>query len=500
VRARWATYASEVPRPFRALIAAALGSLLVLTVPTSVGAAGPDGRDAAHLNGFSRTEARQVLHQARTMMQRGPTTALPGARDLTMALRDLRLARPALTGADRRTADRLLSRSYPAARLAQASTTTATAATAAKMICSAHFCLHYGSGTTTQWAQTTSATLEHVWNVEVPLMHRQPLPDGGSSDQADNPNNLLDVYLDDEGSGGYYGYCTSDDKTGAHQVAAYCVLDDDFARRQYGAAPINSLRVTAAHEFFHAIQFAADVTEATWFMEGSATWAEDVVYNSINDNYQYLPSSPIRHPRTPLDYGGGSYPYGSFIFFKYASQRMGNDVVRRFWDGVVGAPRSIQSIHAVVGPTAWPAFFTLFASWNTVPLHSYAERASYPAPSWWVRKTLAGNHTGTGLHSVRIPHLASSAVQVIPSARLSTGKHVLVSVDAPSTWTGSRALLQRRFKDGRVTQTMLPLTASGARHILVPFNHSTLRSVAVVVSNTAATGPARLFHVQVTVR
>jgi hypothetical protein len=34
----------------------------------------------------------------------------------------------------------------------------------------------------------------------------------------------------------------------------------------------------------------------------------------------------------------------------------------------------------------------------------------------------------------------------------------------------------------------------------VPINHHTLRSVAVVVATTAATGPARLFQVKATVR
>ena len=484
--------------PFRALIAAALGCVLVAAAPTAYAASSRADRDhRAHgqPNGYSRSEARQVLHQAKTLMQHGPeSSGRPATSDLTMALRDLHLARPALTGADRRAADRLLSRSTAAAK-AQA------AAPALHVICRDHFCVHYAAPTTTKWAETTWSTLEHVWAVEVPLMGRAPISDNGSANPtADNPDDRLDVYLEDLGSEGYYGYCTSDDTSGAHQVAAYCALDDDFARSQFGALPLNSLRVTAAHEFFHAIQFAFDVSEATWFMEGSATWAEDVVYNWINDNYQYLFSSPITRSRTPLDYAGGSYPYGSFIFFKYASQRLGNDVVRRFWNGAIGAPRSAPAIRSVIGTTAWPAFFTLFASWNTLPAHSYTERAGYPAPVWWHRKTMTGAHATTGLQSVRIPHLASAAVQVVPGQHLSPSKHLLVTVDAPSTWTGSRAMLQRRFVDGRVSQTMIPLTAAGNRQLLVAFNHKGLRSVAVVVANTGTSGPARLFKVKATVR
>ena len=385
----------------------------MVSVPGSVGAAGRSGAGEARASGFSRAEAREVLHHAQHLMQpdAGSKTARPRARDLTLTLRDLRLARPALATADRRQADRLLSRSTPAAQARAA-------AAGPKLLCSDHFCVHYASPTTTAWATTTINTLEHVWSVEVPMMGRAPLPDGGTSGDADNPNDKLDVYLEDLGDQGLYGYCTSDDNSGGTQVPAYCALDDDFARSQYGAAPINSLRVTAAHEFFHAIQFAADVTEDAWFMEGSATYMEDVVYDSINDNYQYLPSSAIRHPRTSLEYAGGSFAYGAFIFFAYASQRSGLDVIRRFWDAAVGPRQALQAVRSVVGTGAWPAYFTTYGSWNTLPLHSYPERASYPAPAWWERRTLTASTKSTGLHGVRIAHLGSAAVLAIPGPNL----------------------------------------------------------------------------------
>ena len=116
--------------------------------------------------------------------------------------------------------------------------------------------------------------------------------------------------------------------------------------------------------------------------------------------------------------------------------RRGNDVVRRFWDGAVGAPRSAPAIRSVGGPTAWPAFLATFDSWNTLPLHSYQERGGYPAPAWWHRRTLAVATRAPGLKSVRIPHLGSSAVLATPAAPCPR-KRLLVNIDAPSTW-GSR--------------------------------------------------------------
>ncbi len=156
------------------------------------------------------------------------------------------------------------------------------------------------------------------------------------------------------GRDGYYGYCAPDGdqpNTGNGRAAAYCVLDNDYARSQFGIAPINALRVTAAHEFFHAIQFAYDVDEDIWFMEGTATWVEDEVYDSINDNYQYLPYSAIRNPRQSADYSVGQSRYGAFLFFRYAPERLrSRTVMRQFWE-YADAPKrrySLQAIRAVI--------------------------------------------------------------------------------------------------------------------------------------------------------
>ena len=52
---------------------------------------------------------------------------------------------------------------------------------------------------------------------------------------------------------------------------------------------LGALKVTIAHEFYHAIQFAYDVSEVSFFMEMSSTWMEEMAYPQVNDNYNYLP-------------------------------------------------------------------------------------------------------------------------------------------------------------------------------------------------------------------
>ena len=45
--------------------------------------------------------------------------------------------------------------------------------------------------------------------------------------------------------------------------------------------------MTAAHEFFHAIQAAYDWGEDWWLTEGTAAWIKDEVYDDLNE-YDYF--------------------------------------------------------------------------------------------------------------------------------------------------------------------------------------------------------------------
>ena len=58
-----------------------------------------------------------------------------------------------------------------------------------------------------------------------------------------------------------------------NNISGYCVFDDDFSKKQFGGgggATACPLKVTAAHEFNHAIQFNYDAFEDMWFLEATA--------------------------------------------------------------------------------------------------------------------------------------------------------------------------------------------------------------------------------------
>jgi hypothetical protein len=498
--------------PFVALVALALVFAGATQAASGQGPRSSAGRGSPAEP--TRAHALEVLARAKSQLSenterlrshrrvgRGPGT------DITMTLRDLAFARSALTGPSRREADALLSRPPDPGgdELGTPDPAVVYPLRGRRSWCPPNgvACVHWvtagaervnltdsDADALPDYVETVYATVAQVWSYQTGAMgYRKPLPDGGTPTDAANPSARIDIYLADLGGRDLYGYCVPEGSPTARQLPGYCVLDNDYSRKQYRIAPIDALRATAAHEFFHAIQFGYDVAEDIWFMEGTATWIEDEVYDSINDNVQYLPTSAIRFPRRPADLSVESHRYGSFLLFKYASERLGRNVVRQFWEhsDASRGRYSLQAIRSVLAArgTSWPAFFAVFASWNSLPALSYTEGGRYPAPVFTLSRTLTRRATTTGWRTVSLPHLSSSSIRVVPHPRLSRRKNLLVEVDAPDTARGAAALVQHRYRSGAVAHSVMALNRAGKGRLLVRFDRRVLASLVVVTSNTS---------------
>ena len=92
-----------------------------------------------------------------------------------------------------------------------------------------------------------------------------------------------------------------------------------------------SIKVTATHEYHHAIQSGYDGYEAQWLMEATAVEMEEQVYDEINDCYQYLPGW-FAEPHKALDEQSDHW-YGSFIFAQYIFEHLGGSpTLKRIWE------------------------------------------------------------------------------------------------------------------------------------------------------------------------
>ncbi|MFL6155479.1 MAG: MXAN_6640 family putative metalloprotease [Marmoricola sp.] len=491
----------------RTSLVAVLATLSVLALPlvSTASAAPPVARDTAAApthHGYTRAQAAAILKKVEAALTPRHTAPrklgdpLP-RQDLTLLLRQAQQARSKMSARGQSIIDNTSSRPVPDG--VGCADYTPFLQAAWKAAASAHFCVHYraganpaaGDASATQ-AQTTLNTMEYVYSREVAGMgYRAPLLDSDGK---------YDVFLDQLGDQGYYGFCTTDGT--AATGTAWCGLDNDFAVGEFGAPPLNSLRVTAAHEFFHAVQFAYDANDSTWFLEGTAVWMEDQVYPTINDYLQYLPVSQIVRPRQSSDSETGLEVYGTVTFWKFLSEHFKDvSIIRRVWESAAasaGYRNGIQAVAAVLAArhTSLAAEFARYAVWNLLPPGTYADRALFPAPGYWASATLTRGARDTGNASVRVNHLSSAPLLLRPGARLPLRTKLRVSVDGPNRGNGTQARLLVRLRSGRAVTYVITLNAAGNGTKVVGFNPRLVRSAVVSMADGSSVTDNLLFTVR----
>jgi hypothetical protein len=421
----------------------------------------------------------------------------PDPHDRTLVLRDLAASLPALRGAERAAAERALARPPDQSNPLEPGWATDTDMS----ICTEHVCIHWvetgadaplltdddGSGVP-DWVETTALVFEQVWSVEVDRFgYRPPLSDEAST--RNGGDGRLDVYLADVGADGYFGWCATDDPAvnATRRVSAFCVIDDDYANPIYRLpSPLEALQVTAAHEFFHAIQFGYDWLEDLWLMEGTAVWMEDEVYDDVNDCLRYLRSdSPLMRPDVPIDQGRGGYEYGAWIFWRYLSERLGPGIVRSVWRRAAqredGNPFSLAATTSVLQGRgrSFTRMFAGFGVANRIPERGYREGGRYPAGKGAPALELGSAHPTSGPRTLVLRHLSNRTVSFRPGG----GTNALrLTVDLGRRGrVGATAIVVH--SSGDVSVRRLPLDAAGRGAVEVPFVTGSVRRVELVLTN-----------------
>ncbi|MCL6584659.1 MAG: hypothetical protein K6U11_13640 [bacterium] len=171
----------------------------------------------------------------------------------------------------------------------------------------------------------------------------------------------------------YYGYSTLDPDDHPYMVIAnnYEALTDLPPNQDPEGSALGAMRVTVAHEFFHAIQFGYTEWEDQWWEENTAVWIEDEVFDHINDYLHYLgepyddlngngrwdSGEPYYNslgklagrfdreiwgwfdwPFLPLEATSSTYKrakyqeYGGVIWVKYLAEKYGPNIVRSIFE------------------------------------------------------------------------------------------------------------------------------------------------------------------------
>jgi len=346
----------------------------------------------------------------------------------------------------------------------------------------------------------TIEVLDNVWNTETAgLGYREPLDDSATT-LNDGGGPQLDIYIADIGGIGLFGYCTSDDPhayefSAPWAVSAYCVLDDDYRQAQYGIGQtsLEYLQVTAAHEFFHAVQFAYDWFEDYALMEGSAMWMEGQVYPDVIDRINYLGRSALARPGVPLDTGAGGFEYGAWLFWRFLTEKVFSGdptIIREIWERADGGPSpvfgdlySFQAVRRALASHGLD-FRSTFAQFGwTNELRDYAEAdLGYPVAPVASTFNFGPFLHSTGWEAPRLAHLSTRFYRFRPRGVGSLAKlHLGVDLPGPATNPAATAIVYA--KGGPKEIHPIGLGGHGNGHVTVEFGSSEVWKVDLVLSN-----------------
>ncbi len=194
------------------------------------------------------------------------------------------------------------------------------------------------------FVDSCASILDYIWAKEVDTMGYNPPPsDGWYPVYWDNGGDgKYDVYLVNLGSsylGATFPETTYTPGGETHVWTSYLELDNNYTGYPLYHEQYQWLSVTAAHEFFHAIQFGYDAYEAEvegenlkpYWMEMSAVWMEDQVFDQINDYIYYLRSF-LSKPWLSLRNFAGLHPYGACLWPIFLGESFDDiNIIKEIW-------------------------------------------------------------------------------------------------------------------------------------------------------------------------
>ena len=192
-----------------------------------------------------------------------------------------------------------------------------------------HYAANGNDAADPSFVRQIAETFDHVYDVEINQLGYQPPP---SDFGVDGPE--YDVYVHNISDYGYTNYDQPVPGTPWQDYTSFIEMDNDFTHTP--TKGLDGMHVTAAHEFFHMIQigyrsYQTPVLNSVFLYESCSVWMEDVVYNNVNDYYNYLPYF-FSHLSAPFNESSGTHMYGLSIFNHMLEQKYGRNVIRRIWE------------------------------------------------------------------------------------------------------------------------------------------------------------------------
>ncbi|SVC41876.1 uncharacterized protein METZ01_LOCUS294730, partial [marine metagenome] len=191
------------------------------------------------------------------------------------------------------------------------------------------------------WIERCSEYFEQSYQTAVVSMgYRSPPEDFSFSAQYTSMgldhggDGRYDVYIQDVGAS-IAGYTGPEQVVEGRILPSYIVIDNDFSGvKNTVPEALELLQATTAHELFHAIQFAYDVNEDIYWLEQSAVWMEEQVFDDVNDHYNYLSTFTgfLSESWLSLDTRNGQHEFAGVLWPLYLSEKYDPGIIRSIWE------------------------------------------------------------------------------------------------------------------------------------------------------------------------
>lgn len=316
------------------------------------------------------------------------------------------------------------------------------------------FNIHYtttGSNAVPAKSETGSGVPVHVISIAAALDRVKAVTcnSRGFRMPVTGAGNVLDVYVFN--LKGKYGLTFpsgySSGRSGVRTASCYICLDNDYsASKGFVPSREDCLKVTAAHEFFHAVQYAYNVDADSWWKEASASWNEDEIYPGINDYVRYI-GDYFQNPQKSLEQSS----YGGVVFVKFLSQYYGGySAVKRVWEiHSAGTNNSVGAIDSAIsrinGKENIGTAFNRFSAYNYNPSQYYNEGYQWKTPVY-IKNTYAGYPVG--VVKDRLDHLASRYLLFRPTGN-NAGQPVRITIEGSSGAVWGFKVQKRNSGDGQ---------------------------------------------------
>ncbi|MBI1931974.1 MAG: hypothetical protein HYS24_05495 [Ignavibacteriales bacterium] len=200
------------------------------------------------------------------------------------------------------------------------------------------FKIHYdttGINTIAYDVHELALAFDSAYTYEIEVLGYPAPPKDGSN----GGDNKFDVYV--LASAGGYGSTELEDQISTNKYTSYIKIHNSFSGSFYTKG-INAARVTAAHEFHHAIQVGNYLYRDSdrFYFELTSTSMEEFVYDDVNDYYYYMksyfnkPNRRLTRFNTGTNDGYDVAVWNIFLKEKFGSEtpNIGDQIIKRSWE------------------------------------------------------------------------------------------------------------------------------------------------------------------------